>query len=477
MSQMDDISSYLDANFDTFVNHLRQWLEIPSVSTLPEHRADVAAAAAWAAGRLRDIGFPEAEVVATAGHPLVVASWMVDEALPTLLFYGHYDVQPVDPVELWLSPPFAGTVRDGNIYGRGASDDKGQVVLVMAALEAWANVAGRPPINVKMLLEGEEEAGGESLARYVPENVERLRSDAVLICDTHMVNDRQPSLITSLRGILCAELAVFGAKSDLHSGSYGGIAPNPLHALCLLLSRLKGEDGRINIAPLATHIPTPSETERQIWQDDRLGIARGLLTGMGVAEAVGENGYPLLERVGIRPTLEVHGIVGGFTGAGSKTVIPAEAVAKISMRLPAGLDPQQVFSWLEEAAQVLMPKGCRLEVRCLHGGRGMSTNPDHPAVHLAAEAVEAVFGRPPVFLREGGSIPIAALFDQLLEAPVVLLGFGLPDDEVHAPNEKFSLRQFRQGMKTVAYYLGRLRRDEASLASPAAPPEPPSPIR
>lgn len=468
MSQMDDISSYLDDNFDAFVDHLRQWLEIPSVSTLPEHRADVAAAAAWAAGRLRDIGFPQVEVVATPGHPLVMASWMVDEAQPTLLIYGHYDVQPVDPVDLWLSPPFAGTLRDGNIYGRGASDDKGQIVLVMAALHAWANVAGQPPINVKMVLEGEEEAGGESLAAYLPNHLERLRADAVLICDTHMVNDRQPSLITSLRGILCAELAVFGARSDLHSGSYGGIAPNPLHALCLLLSRLKGEDGRINIAPLAEHIPTPSEAERQLWRDDSLGIARGLLAGMGVAESVGENDYPLLERIGIRPTLEVHGIVGGFTGAGSKTVIPAEAVAKISMRLPSGLDPQQVFTWLEEAAQTLMPRGYRLEVRCLHGGRGMRPSPDHPALHLAAQSVEAVFGRPPVLLREGGSIPIAALFSELLAAPVVLLGFGLPDDEVHAPNEKFSLQQFRQGMKTVAHYLGRLRRDGSD--SPSMPP-------
>jgi acetylornithine deacetylase/succinyl-diaminopimelate desuccinylase-like protein len=453
----DSLNTYLDAHFDTVVEDLRQWLHIPSISTLPEHLGDVAEAARWAVRRLTDIGFPEAAVVETSGHPLVLAKWVVDPSQPTLLIYGHYDVQPVDPLDQWLSPPFEATIRDGYIYGRGASDDKGQIVLVLAALEAWAKVAGGPPINITLLLEGEEEAGGEAVARFVSDHLNLLAADTVLICDTHMVSAQQPSLIVGLRGILCAELTIRGAKSDLHSGGYGGIAPNPLHALCLLLARLKGEDGRINIAPLAARIPQAEPAERRFWQEDPLDITKKLLEEMGVGEMVGENEYPPLERVGIRPTLEVHGICGGFTGAGSKTVIPAEATAKISMRLSAGLDPEEVYSWLEEAARAALPRGYRLTVRNLHGGKGISISADQAAIKAAGEAVAAIFATRPVLMREGGSIPIAAQLHELLQVPVVLLGFGLPDDAVHAPNERFSLDQLKKGMKTIALYLGLLR--------------------
>lgn len=458
MQADDRLNTYLDTHFDTFVEALRQWLHIPSISTLPEHRGDVAKAAQWAVTRLKDIGFPEAAVVETSGHPLVLAKWVVDPSQPTLLIYGHYDVQPVDPLDQWLSPPFYGTVNDGYIYGRGASDDKGQIVLVLAALEAWAKVTGQPPINITLLLEGEEEAGGEAVAKFVADHLSLLTADTVLICDTHLVSARQPSLIIGLRGILCAELTIRGAKSDLHSGGYGGIAPNPLHALCLLLSRLKGEDGRINIAPLAARIPLPDPIEQRFWQADPLDITKKLLEEMGVGEMVGENDFPPLQRVGIRPTLEVHGICGGFTGAGSKTVIPAEATAKISMRLPAGLDPEEVYSWLEESAIAALPRGYHLTARNLHGGKGLSISADQPAITTAAEAVTAVFGIKPVFMREGGSIPIAAQLHEMLRVPIVLLGFGLPDDAVHAPNERFSLDQFRKGMKTIALYFGLLRR-------------------
>lgn len=453
----DSLNTYLDAHFDTFVEALREWLHIPSISTLPQHRGDVAEAARWALGRLKDIGFPEAALVETSGHPLVLAKWAVDPTQPSLLIYGHYDVQPVDPLDLWLSPPFDAAVRDGYIYGRGASDDKGQIALVLAALEAWAKVAGRPPINITLLLEGEEEAGGEAVAQFVVDHRHLLAADTVLICDTHMVSAGQPSIITGLRGILCAELTIRGAKSDLHSGGYGGIAPNPLHALCLLLSRLKGEDGQINIAPLKARIPRPEPAEQQFWREDPLDITKKLLEEMGVGEMVGENDFPPLERVGIRPTLEVHGICGGFTGAGSKTVIPAEATAKISMRLPAGLDPEEVYFWLEEAAKAALPRGYHLTLCNLHGGKGVSISADQPAIKAAGEAVAAVFGTGPVLMREGGSIPIAAQLHELLQIPIVLLGFGLPDDAVHAPNERFSLDQFKKGMKTIALYLGLLR--------------------
>lgn len=458
MTLPDRLTAFLDNNFDRYLEALRQWLAIKSVSTLPEHRQDVIDAAEWAVRQLQEIGFPEARLENTAGHPLVVATWQVDDQQPTLLIYGHYDVQPVDPLEQWLSPPFAGTIRDGAIYGRGASDDKGQIVLVLAALAAWADTSGGPPINIKVLLEGEEEAGGESVAAFVPDHLEMLAADAVLICDTQMISAEQPSLITGLRGILCAELVVRGAKTDLHSGAYGGVAPNPLHALCLLLARLKGEDGHINIPQLAARIPEPTRQEKDFWREDPLGITANLLGEMGVTEMVGENDYPPLERVGLRPTLEIHGICGGFTGAGTKTVIPAEALAKISMRLPAGMPPDEVFAWLEEAARSLLPRGYDLEVRNLHGGKGVAMTPDHPIIRAAAEAVETTYRRKPVFLREGGSIPLAAQLHEVLHVPIVLLGFGLPDDGVHAPNEHFRLDQFRRGMQTVADFLGRLRR-------------------
>lgn len=458
MNGKEKRSNYLDDNFERMVNLLKEWLAIPSISTLPEHREDVQRAALWAKERLAAVGFPEATIISTAGHPLVYGEWRVDAHQPTLLIYGHYDVQPVDPLHEWVSPPFQPTVRDGKMYCRGASDDKGQVMLVLAALEAWAKVDSTLPVNVKILLEGEEEAGGAAIAEYVLNHPEALQADAVLICDTHMVNDQQPSLITGLRGILYTEIAVSGAKTDLHSGSYGGVAPNPLHALCLLLSRLKGEEGTINIPQLAAAIPVPSPVEKQFWWDDPLHIKEDLLAQMGVDNLIGEAAYPPMERIGLRPTLEVHGIRGGFVGEGAKTVIPAAATAKVSLRLPAGLDPIEVFGWLDEAVRKLMPTGCGVLLTNLHAGKGVSVNPDNFFIRAAAEAIEATFGVLPVFLREGGSIPIAALFDEVLQAPIVLMGFGLPTDTVHAPNENFSLNQFRQGMKTVADFLGRIRK-------------------
>ena len=458
MTKESKRNRYLNENFDRFVAQLSDWLAIPSISTLSENRDDVRKAAEWVQKRLSAIGFPQPQIIPTAGHPLVFAEWQVDAHQPTLLIYGHYDVQPVDPLTEWCSPPFTPAIRNGNIYARGACDDKGQVMLVLAALEAWAKVDHSLPVNIKILLEGEEEAGGAAIGEYVRQNPEHLRADAVLICDTHMASPEKPSIITALRGILYTEIAVFGAKTDLHSGSYGGVAPNPLHALCLVISRLKGEDGVIDIPELDTHIPAPSVTEKQSWLRDTLHIEDALRREMGVDQLVGEAAYPALERIGLRPTLEVHGIKGGFVGEGAKTVIPATATAKVSMRLPASLDPDTVFTWLEKAVSDKMPSGYRVQLTNLHAGKGVAVSPDNPFVRAAAEALTAEYGTAPVFMREGGSIPIAALFAEVLHAPLVLMGFGLPDDTVHAPNEKFSLSQFGKGMKTVADFLGRLRR-------------------
>lgn len=451
-------NKYLDDNQNRFIEQLMEWLAIPSISTLSEHKDDVGKAADWVRNRLTAIGFPTSQIIATKGHPLVFAEWQVDDRQPTLLIYGHYDVQPVDPIEQWNSPPFQPTIRAGNMYCRGASDDKGQIMLVLAALEAWIKEDGALPVNIKILLEGEEEAGGASIATYVQENPELLRADAVLICDTHMVHADQPSLVTGLRGVLYTEIAVTGASTDLHSGSYGGVAPNPIHALCVLISRLKGEDGVIRIPELAAAIPAATAAEKLFWQEDPLHIEKALCTEMGVVELVGEKDYPPLERIGLRPTLEVHGIRGGFTAEGAKTVIPASAMAKISLRLPAGLEPNVVFGWLEKAVQQHMPAGHTVQLTNLHAGKGFYIPPGDPALLAAADALELIYGKAPVFMREGGSIPIASLFKEVLHVPVVLMGFGLPDDTIHAPNEKFSLEQFSKGMKTVAEFLGRLTR-------------------
>lgn len=456
MTRLAALNSYLEQNQNRFIEQLLELLAIPSISTLPENRGDIIRAAEWIRQRLSTIGFPQSKVITTEGHPLIYGEWLAHNDQPTLLIYGHYDVQPVDPLNKWVSPPFTPTIRDNNVYCRGASDDKAQIMLSLAALEAWVNTEGAPPINIKILLEGEEEAGGKSIAAYVYNNAKLLSADAVLICDTHLINEEQPSIITGLRGILYTEISVTGARTDLHSGSYGGVAPNPLHALCILINRLKGEDGVIQIPELVGAIPTARAMEKEYWRNDPLQLEQALKDEMGVDELVGEKEYPPLERLGLRPTLEVHGIRGGFTEEGAKTVIPANALAKLSMRLPANLDPNSVFNWLEKAVHQNMPAGHGVKLTKLHTGKGFEVDPENHYIQAATLALESVYGKKPVFMREGGSIPIAALFDEILGAPVVLMGFGLPDDNIHAPNEKFSLKQFHRGMETVAEFIGRL---------------------
>lgn len=455
---IDTVLTYLQDHHDRFVEELASWLRIPSISTYPEQAAEVRRAATWVHEKLVAIGFPVVETITTAGHPLVYAEWLAHSDQPTLLVYGHYDVQPAEPLGEWLSPPFEPTIRDGNMYARGAVDDKGQVMLVLAALEAWSRTCGGLPVNVKVLLEGEEEVGGEAIESYVQTHSARLKADAALICDTSMLSAHQPSLVTGLRGLLYTEISMHGARSDLHSGSFGGVAPNPIHALCVVISRLKDADGVIHIPGLDAALQPPPRVEKQFWDEDPLDLTGLLLREMGVDALVGEQAYPPLERIWARPTLEVHGIRGGFSGQGAKTVIPAAALAKVSLRLPAGLLPDQVFTWFEKAVRAYTPAGYRVTVTKLNAGEGVLVSSDNLFIRAAFSALEFTYGVPPVFTREGGSIPVAALFDQILQLPVVLMGFGLPDDGLHAPNEKFSLGQFAKGMTTVADFLGRLQR-------------------
>ncbi|MBO0796097.1 MAG: dipeptidase [Ktedonobacteraceae bacterium] len=453
---MTALETYIRENEARFIEDLKGWLRIPSISTLPEHTADVRRAAEYAVDQLQRIGFERTETIATYGHPLVYGEWLQAPGKPTLLIYGHYDVQPVDPVELWETPPFEPTIRNGNLYCRGACDDKGQTMLVFKALESLMRVNGALPVNVKVLIEGEEEAGGESIERYVKEHPERLKCDAAFICDTGMPAKDIPSLIYALRGITYTEVEVQGAKRDLHSGIYGGIAPNPLHALAIIISKLKDAEGHIHIPGLYDKLRQPTQSERDFWSADTLGIGEMLVKEMGVSQTSGENEYPPMERIGARPTLEVHGIAGGFVGEGAKTVIPAVATAKISLRLPADLKSEEVFTLFEQAVKAAAPSDVTVQVRNLHGGEGMLVEPDSPPMVAATQALAEVYGKEPIYLREGGSIPIAALFDEILKAPVVMMGFGLPDDNLHAPNEKYSLDQFSRGLRVVASFLQKL---------------------
>jgi acetylornithine deacetylase/succinyl-diaminopimelate desuccinylase-like protein len=450
---MTPLETYITENENRFLEDLKGWLCIPSISTLPEHTGDIRRAAEYAADQLRRMDFEQVHLIETENHPLVYGEWLKAPGKPTMLVYGHYDVQPVDPVELWESPPFEPTVRGDNLYCRGACDDKGQTMLVFKAIESLMMVNGTLPVNVRVLIEGEEEAGGESIDHYVRTYPERLKCDAALICDTHMLSKEIPSLINGLRGIIYTEVEVRGAKSDLHSGSYGGIAPNPLHTLAIIIAGLKDAEGHIHIPGLYDKVREASAQEKAFWRDDPLRMNEALLEEMGVSQFTGEAEYPPLERIWGRPTLEVHGIVGGFAGEGAKTVIPAVAKAKISLRLPADLRSDEVFTLFEQRVKELAPAGVEVKVRKIHGGEAVIIPIDTPPVQAAASALKTVFGREPVFVREGGSIPIAGLFHEILGVPVVMMGFGLPDDNLHAPNEKYSLSQFFKGIRTIARFL------------------------
>lgn len=450
---MAQLETYIHEHEERFLEDLIAWLRIPSISTLPEHTTDVRLAAEYAVEQLQRIGFNNATLIPTQGHPLVYGDWSQANHKPTLLIYGHYDVQPVDPIELWHSPPFEPSLRDGKLYARGASDDKGQVMLVLKALETLMEVHGKLPINVKILLEGEEEAGGASIEHYIRNYAKHLNCDAALICDTHMPSKETPTLIYGLRGIVYTEVEVQGAQRDLHSGSYGGVAPNPLHALAIIISRLKDAQGHIHIPGLYNRLRQPTDDENTFWQEDPLHIKEMVMREMGVTRLSGENEYPALERMGARPTLEVHGISGGFVDEGAKTVIPAKAKAKISLRIPPDLHPAEVFTLFEQAVRAAAPEDVSITIHDLHSGEGTLISPDTRPMQAAAAALQTVYGKPPVYLREGGSIPIAALFDQILHIPVVLMGFGLPDDNLHAPDENFDLDQFYRGIRTVALFL------------------------
>lgn len=429
---------------------LFEFLSIPSVSTDPAHKEDVRRAAFWLKGRLEALGF-QVEVAETPGHPVVFAEKRVSAQAPTLLIYGHYDVQPPEPLELWETPPFAPTLKEGRIYARGASDDKGQIYAHIAAVEALGEALG---VNVKFLIEGEEEIGSPHLPDFVRENRDRLEADVILVSDGAMFAPKTPTLTYGLRGLVYLEVLLEGAARDLHSGVYGGAAPNPLQALGWMVAQLKGEDHRVRIPGFYDRVRPVSEEEKALWpRVDEEAFKQSI----GLQALWGEAEHSLLERLWSRPTLDLNGVYGGFQGKGSKTVIPAQAGFKFSMRLVPDQDPHEIAALAETYLKAIAPPGIRVRV-VRHGlGRPVLTDPQSPPMRLAAEALEEVWGRRPVYTREGGSIPIVADLVEVLKAPVVLMGFGLHDDNLHAPNEKLDLLNFEKGIEASQAFLKRLR--------------------
>jgi len=445
--------SYYQSNREAFLEGLKAFLRIPSISTLPEHKPDIRRAAEFAREQLRAAGLQSAELIEGEGNPLVYGEWLGAKGKPILLLYGHYDVQPPDPLDEWKSPPFEPAVRGEDIFARGASDDKGQTMILIKAVEGFLKTSGRLPVNVKFLIEGEEEVGGDHISAYVASKPARIKADAAVICDTEMFAPDLPTLCVGLRGIVYLELHVQGAGHDLHSGTYGGAAPNPIQAIAEILCALKDRDGHFLIPGFLDRVRPPSREERAAWARLPFDEEEYKRKEMEAKELVGEPEIPLFERLWARPTLEVHGIRGGFTGEGAKTVIPARAAAKISMRLVADQDPDEAMAQFQAAVRKVTPKGVTVEVKPIHSAAPSLVDPTNRFIKAAAEALGQAFGKETVYIRSGGSIPIVGLFDQYLGMPSVLMGFGLPDDNLHAPNEKFHLPNFYQGIEAVAAYL------------------------
>jgi len=468
-----DVRDYIDSNAEEFFGQLKQWLAIPSISADPEHHADVRSSADWLATQLTSTGFPEVELWETGtagspGLPAVYAHWpAADPAAPTVLVYGHHDVQPVEPLDEWHSPPFQPTVRDGQLLGRGASDDKGQVLLHDLGLRASlaARAAGAPPVSLTFLIEGEEESGSPHFADLLRSRADRLSCDVIVISDTTMWAADVPSMCTGMRGLIDAQIDLHGPEADLHSGSFGGGVPNPLHAMAALLAGLHDRDGRVTLPGFYDAVVPLTEAERALFArlpfDEKAWLAEA---GRSHA-AYGEAGYSTLERIWARPTAEINGMWGGHTGPGPKTIVPREAHAKVSFRLVAHQEPADVALALREYVAAHTPPGIQATVT--FGGPGVrpAFSPVHsPAVQAGQRAMERAFGREVLFTREGGSGPEADLAD-ILHAPLVFIAVGLDDDRIHGPNEKAEMALLRKGAEAVAYLWDELAANRAAITA------------
>ncbi len=454
-SLMKEIISFIDSNKERYLAELKEFLAIPSVSSQKNHNPDTRRCAQWVADHMKTVGMQNVQIFETPGHPVVYSDWKGAPGKPTVLFYGHYDVQPVDPLNLWTSPPFEATIRGDNLYARGSADDKGQVFIHLKAIEAFMKKGGALPVNLKMIVEGEEEVGSENLDNFVKGHKDLLKADLVLISDSSMFAKGVPSVCYGLRGLAYMEVEVTGPNRDLHSGSFGGSVHNPVQALSEMIASLHDKNGKITVGGFYKDVRPLTKAERSSfrklpWNDKRYAKE------LGVDRLYGEKGFTTLERLWARPTLECNGIWGGYTGEGAKTVLPAKAFAKISMRLVPDQDSTTAAKLFEKHLKKIAPKSVKVEVRALHGGEPAITPIDSPGVQAAVVALEKGFGKKPLYQREGGSIPIVVQFKKILGLDTVLLGFGLPDENAHAPDEFINLDNFFGGMRTSAHFYSEL---------------------
>ena len=442
---MDNVIDFVNVNRDRYLDELKALLAIPSISALPQHAQDVRRCAEWCADEMRRIGLQNVRLIETPGNPVVYGDWLNAPDAPTILFYGHYDVQPVDPVELWESPPFEATVRDGEIYARGAADDKGQVFMHFKAVEAHLKQNGRLPVNMKFMIEGEEEVGSAHLDDFVRNHKSELSADVVVISDSPMFARGVPSICYGLRGLVYFQIDLRGSSTDLHSGSFGGAVANPAIVLSQMLSQMKDRSGRVKITGFYDDVVPLTDDERKAWETLPFNEKK-YRKDFGIPKVFGETGYSTLERTWARPTFEVNGLLSGFTGEGAKTVLPAVAMAKVSMRLVPNQDPDKIAKLFEAYVQDIAPKTMEVKVTRMHGGKPWMTSYDNVYVQAAARAIERGFGQKPVLTREGGSIPVVSTFQEELGVPSVLFGVGLPDENAHAPNEKLDVSNFHNGI-------------------------------
>src|SRR6187397_2720163 len=459
MNNTDKVIDFINVNRERYLEELKALLAIPSISALPQHAADVKRCAEWCADEMRRIGLQNVKLIDTPGNPVVYGDWLGAEGAPTILFYGHYDVQPVDPLDLWESPPFEATIRDGEIYARGAADDKGQIFMHFKAIEAHLKQNGRLPVNIRLILEGEEEVGSANLDDFIKAHKDELSADVVVISDSPMFDRGIPSICYGLRGLVYFQIDLRGTKSDLHSGSFGGAVANPAMVLAQILAQMKDKGGRVKIPGFYDDVRPLRDEERAEFKKLPFNETR-YRKELGAPKLFGESGYTTLERTWGRPTFEVNGLLSGFTGDGARTVIPATAMAKVSMRLVPDQLPDKVAEQFEAYLKKVAPRTVSVTLTRMHGGRPWMTGFDNPFVQAAGRAIEQGFGKAPVFNREGGSIPVVSTFEEALGVPSVLFGVGLPDENAHAPNEKLDLANFHDGIIASAYLydeVGKLR--------------------
>lgn len=450
--ELQRFHAYFEKHREKHLQELFEFLSIPSISSLSEHKQDVERAAQWLKNHLEQLNIENVSINPTDGHPVVYGEWLHAEGKPTVLIYGHYDVQPVDPLNLWESDPFKPVIRENKLYARGASDDKGQVFMQLKAIEALFAELGTLPVNVKFLYEGEEEIGSAHLPSYIEKHKEKLSADFILISDTSMYGPGKPAICYGLRGLAGVQINVRGAKSDLHSGLYGGGVQNAIHALVEILASFRDDKGKILVEGFYDDVKPLADEERKAFAELDFD-EEALKKELGVDELFGEEGYSYLERTWARPTLEINGIFGGFSGEGIKTVLPSEAGAKITCRLVPDQDPDKIVALLRKHIEQHTPKGVTVTVHEFDKGAPYLTPIDHPLIQAASRSYEKIYQVPTAFTRGGGSIPVVAAFHEILDIPVVLMGFGLMTENFHAPNEHFHLENFDKGLRVLCDYL------------------------